>query len=236
MKNKLKKKLQIILVILSIVLIALPIILIPLHVRSSQTSGIGTQKTILIFQETRVWSETDEQRDYLDVEMWRMVSSAKNFEIIIVYVGQDDFNPKKIIKHYSEISTEMYLVFNTHGSGALFTYFLKLDIWRTSSSIIRAIGDTKTCIVVASCYGKLFVTRTSSMFGENIECVTFTNETTQTFYQIHVFPGISVFTTIYGPPFIDLLRSHSAYEAYQVINKLENFTGAYWSFKTGLIN
>lgn len=206
---------------------------IPLYTRISRTTG--TMKTVIIFQETRVFDWTVSHAIYLDIEFWRIIFSQKGFEVIVKYVGQEDFNPKKVIKHYSEISTEMYIVFNVHGASVLSSLFLKLDRWRNSRSIINAIGSTKTCIVLASCYGGL-AKKTLNIFTPNIECITFSNGTNQYFYKTNNYNGISIFQTYFGLIFVDLLRSHSPYESFQIMNRNETFGGTYWSFKTGLIS
>ena len=216
-----------------ILIIILILASIPLYGRFSNTTK--NQKTVLIFQETRVFPWTANHSIYLDVEFWRIIFSQKNFEIVVKYIGQDNFNPKKVIRHYSEISTEMYIIFNTHGANVLGSFFLKLDRWRTSKDIINSIGNTKTCVVIASCYGEL-ATKTFNRFTQNIECITFSNGTNQSFYNIDNIVGLSIFRTYYGLIFVDLLRSHSPYKAFQIMNKNTTFGGTYWSFKTGLIS
>ena len=198
-------------------------------------NATGTQKTVLIFQETRVFPWTiNKTAIYLDVEFWRIIFSQKGFEIVVKYVGQDNFNPKEVIRHYSEISTEMYIVFNVHGARVLGSFFLKLDRWRASKSIINAIGDTKTCVVIASCHGGL-ATKSFNIHTQNIECVTFNNGTSKSFYKTDNYAGISIFQTHHGLVFVDLLRSYSPYEAFQILNRNESFGGVYWSLKKGLI-
>lgn len=130
----------------------------------------------------------------------------------------------------------MYLIFNTHGARPLGLYFLKLDRWRNSNSIINSIGNTKTYVILSSCYGELFATRTFGRLGHNIECVSFSNKTSRSSYVIFANEYHNWFMTIHGLTFVDLLRSHSPYEAFQIMNKNRSFSGTYWSFKTGLIS
>lgn len=231
MKKQNWKKIQ----ILAIILILASI---PLYGQISKSPKTPkTQKTVIIFQETDVfnWSVSNNVR-YIDVEIWNDISLQKGFEIVVKYIGQDDFNPNKIIKYYSEISTEMYIIFNVHGARPLGLYFLKLDRWRNSNSIVNAIGNTKTCVVLASCYGELFVKRTFGGLGHNIECVSFSNKTSRSSGFSFANEHSSWFMTVYGLTFVDLLHLYTPYEAFQVMNRNEKFSGTYWSFKTGLIS